>query len=161
MKVRLPLDPDLRNASGSVSTRALSPGFDRITSSVLTQAIGIGALDPVTAELIRWRNARRQDCQVCQGYRDESARVAGVTDATLAKVDDYESSDLPEAHKAVLRFVDAYLGNPEAVPDDVIAGMQLHFTPLQRAEVVLRLHGTTQNRVMRALGLDQGPAPTP
>ena len=158
MKVRLPLDPDRRNAVGAVSTGALSPGIDRAASRVLTEAIAIGSLDPVMGELIRWRNARRQDCQLCQSHRDEAARSAGVTDATLDAVDHFESSDLPEAHKTALRFVDAYLGNPDEVPADLVRQLQLHFTPTQRAEIILRLHGTTQNRVLRTLGLDQGPA---
>lgn len=157
MKVRLPVDPDHRNAVGAVSTSELAPGFDRLKSQVMTSAMAIGALDPVTGELVRWRNARRQDCQLCQSYRDAGARQAGVTDATLAAVDDYESSDLPEAQKAALRFVDAYLDEPADVPAGVYAGLREHYTAAQRAELVLRLFGTTQNRVMRALGLDQGP----
>jgi alkylhydroperoxidase family enzyme len=131
MKVRLPLDPDHRNAMGAVSTGALSPRVDRTASRVLTEAIALHSLDPALGEMIRWRNARRQDCQLCQSYRDPAARAAGVDDATLAAVDNFESSDLTPAQKAALRFVDAHLANPDAVPDDVL----------------------------RALGLDQGPAP--
>ena len=103
MKVRLPLDPDRRNAVGAVSTGALSPGIDRAASRVLTEAIAIGSLDPVTGELIRWRNARRQDCQLCQSHRDEAARSAGVTDATLDAVDHFESSDFTQDRPGVGR----------------------------------------------------------
>src|SRR5437867_2779898 len=106
-KVRLPVDEHRRNAAGAVSTAELTPGFDRLKSKVITEAIRIGALDPVTAELVRWRIARTQACGVCQAYRDPAAREAGVTDETLGVVDDYEHSDLTEAQKTALRFVDA------------------------------------------------------
>lgn len=156
MKVRLPVDPERRNAVGAVSTSELSPGFDRMKGQVMAEAMRIGALEPITGELVRWRNARRQDCQLCQSHRDPVAREAGVTEHTLASVDAFESSDLAERDKAALRFVDAYLDDPAHVPDAVYEQLHQHFTPTQRAELVLRLFATTQNRVLRTLGLDQG-----
>lgn len=159
MNVRLPLDANRRNAMGAVSTSPISPGFDKLRGQIKAAADAMGALDPVTVELVRWRNGRRQDCQLCQAYRDPHARARGLSEDALAAVDDYEHSALSERHKLVLRFVDAYLDDPTAVPDQVMAHLREAFTPEQRVQLVLSLFGTTQNRVLRALGLDQGPVP--
>ena len=48
----------------------------------------------------------------------------GPSDAEFAAVDDYATSDLPEATKAALALVDAMIWTPTAIPEDVVADVR-------------------------------------
>jgi len=154
MTLRLDLDGTVRDRVGAVDTSALIPELDQQKRRLMKEAYRLGGIDPVTGELVRFRNARLQDCHVCQAFRDPNARDHGATEEKLAAVDDYESSDLSEDQKVALRFADAYLTAPAEVSDELRASMRRDYTPVQIVELVLRLSATTSNRVLRTLGLD-------
>jgi AhpD family alkylhydroperoxidase len=74
------------------------------------------ALDPITKEIARMRNARVTDCGYCRNVRFEGPRRAGLTEAMLDLVaDGHEESKLSARHKAVLRFTDVFLTDPTAL----------------------------------------------
>src|SRR5262249_8217080 len=76
-------------------------------------------LDPATKEIARIRNARLTGCGYCRNVRFATARDAGLGEATLDLVEDgYEASALSSRHKAVLRFVDAFLTDPTSFRDE-------------------------------------------
>jgi len=157
--LRLPLDASRRTAVGSVDVSGLTPELDRKKGRIMKEAYRLGQIDPVTGELVRMRNARLQDCHVCQNFRDPAAQQAGASEAVLALVDDYEAADLPERQKVALRLVDAYLTRPDDIGDELRADLLRHFTPAEVVELLVRLASTTGNRVLRTLGLDDDALP--
>jgi alkylhydroperoxidase family enzyme len=86
--------------------------------------------------------------------RGAVAQQQGVDDEMLAKVDDYERSDLPPGQRAALRLADAYLIAPAAMTDAVRADVATHLTSEQIVEVVLKVMGFSSDKAMVALGID-------
>ena len=58
--------------------------------------------------------------------RGAVAQQQGVDDEMLAKVDDYEHSDLSAEQRAALRLADAYLIAPAAMTDEMRADVAAH-----------------------------------
>jgi alkylhydroperoxidase family enzyme len=95
-----------------------------------------GIVDQPTKEIARIRNARTVDCPICKAIRFAGPRREGLTEELVDLVrDGYETSALPSHHKAVLRYVDVFLGDPGALGDDVRGEMLVHFTPAQIVEL--------------------------
>src|SRR5438067_6600034 len=86
--------------------------------------------------------------------RSAVALQQGVDEEFLAKVDDYERSDLSDMRKATLRLADAYLTSPAEMGDEVRKGALEHLTTPQIVETVLHLMQYSSDKVMVALGLD-------
>ena len=86
--------------------------------------------------------------------RGAVAQQQGVDDEMLAKVDDYEHSDLSPGQRAALRLADAYLIAPAAMTDAVRSDVASHLTPEQIVEVVLKVMGFSSDKAMVALGID-------
>lgn len=149
MAPRLPLLTDRRLDIGLADASGLHPGLDALRRRVPT---GVPArhLHPVTAELVRMRNARRQGCNLCQSLRYQSAVHAGATDEVLA--DRYPGRTAHDA--AALRLADAYLGDPTELDDTTRSEILDELTPAEVAEVVGRLANWTFNKVLISLGLD-------
>jgi hypothetical protein len=66
---------------------------------------------------------------------------------------DYETSDLPERDKVLLRFVDAFLDDPAGLGDDVRKGMLEHFTEEEIVECALFL-ASAFSKLFVVLGLE-------
>jgi hypothetical protein len=86
--------------------------------------------------------------------RSAVALQRGVDEDLLAKVDDYEHSDLDQSQKASLRLADAYLGSPADITAETRAEIAAHLTPTQVVETTLKVMGFASDKVMVALGLD-------
>jgi alkylhydroperoxidase family enzyme len=86
--------------------------------------------------------------------RGAVAQQQGVDDEMLAKVDDYEQSDLSPGQQAALRLADAYLIAPAAMTDEMRADVAAHLSPEQVVEVVLKVMGFSSDKAMVALGID-------
>ena len=52
----------------------------------------------------------------------------GATEGLVAKLADYEGSDLPERTKAALRLADKLSGNDRSVDADFMAALREHFS---------------------------------
>jgi AhpD family alkylhydroperoxidase len=99
-----------------------------------------GVLDQKTKETARIRNARVIGCSICRNLRFAGARAEGLDEAQIELIrDDYEESALGDAQKAVLRFTDAFLFAPSAVPDEVREALRKHFSPEQIVELAAAL----------------------
>jgi AhpD family alkylhydroperoxidase len=144
--VRLPLPAD--GSSHKTYQPELSAALMEMQGAVIRQC----QLDPVTMELIRIRCAHVHDCRVCRHVRLEPARAAGADETVLAKAQNYETSDLSERHKVVLRLTDAHLFGsvPAALPEQVAA----HLTPEEALDVVLLVAKCSYQKSLVALGLD-------
>ena len=75
----------------------------------------------------------------------------------IAKVQDYESSDLPERQKIALRLADAYLIGMGRVTADLREAATTVLTSEEIFEIGILLFKSMQNKVRIALGTD---APT-
>lgn len=135
-----------------VSHKTLQPALSEALMEVQAAVIRDCTLDPVTMELIRIRCAHVHDCRVCSFVRLRPALDAGADESVLAKVDHYETSDLDERHKVVLRLVDAHLfGHPAPGLGEQVAA---HLTQAEAADVVLLVTKCSYQKSLVALGLD-------
>lgn len=95
-----------------------------------------GELDHPTKEVARLRNARVTDCAYCRNVRFSVARDEGLTEDRVALVDDgYETSDLSERDKTVIRFTDTFLRDPGGLDDAQRAALLDEFTPGELVEL--------------------------
>jgi AhpD family alkylhydroperoxidase len=99
-----------------------------------------GELDQATKELARIRNARTIDCPICKAIRFKGAREEGLTEEVVDRIrDGYQSSDLSDRQKTVLRYVDAFLASPGEIGEDLRRQLLAHFTPAQVVELTAAL----------------------
>ncbi|MGB8406306.1 MAG: carboxymuconolactone decarboxylase family protein [Mycobacterium sp.] len=137
-------------------------GWDRDTDPVdllLNHFAGtVGALrglDPVTTELVRLRGAAAHNCRVCKSLREGAALDAGGTESLYSDIEVYESSVLlDERHKAALRYVDALVWTPSAIPAEVAAGVRAHYSDTEATEITLDVMRNGINKIAVALGGD-------
>jgi AhpD family alkylhydroperoxidase len=138
-------------ADGS-SHKTLRPALADALMHVQAAVIRDCVLDPVTMELIRIRCAHVHDCRVCSYVRLRPALDAGADEDVLAQVDHYETSDLSERHKVVLRLADAHIfGSPAPGLSEQVAE---HLTQEEAIDVVLLVAKCSYQKSLVALGLD-------
>jgi hypothetical protein len=65
------------------------------------------------------------------------AKHEGLDEPTIAKVNNYESSDLSERHKVALRFADAIMTQPGQISDELRSQLFVHFTNEQIVEMTV------------------------
>jgi alkylhydroperoxidase family enzyme len=134
-------------------------GEDATLWSALEQLMRIvasmGALDPLTTELVRLRGARAHDCRLCKSRRHVAVIEAGADEATFDQIDSYESSDLTERHKVALRLTDAMIWQPAAYPAELPSQVRATFSPEEALEIVLDVSRNAANKIAVALGADQ------
>ncbi len=100
---------------------------------------GSDVLAARTKEVARMRNARVTECGFCRNVRFDKAVAQGLGEEVLDDITDgYETSDkLTDTEKAVLKFTDALIHDPELLTGDARAALQKHLTPEQIAELGL------------------------
>ncbi|MCZ8135722.1 MAG: hypothetical protein O9266_05410 [Porphyrobacter sp.] len=90
-------------------------------------------------EVARMRNARVTECGFCRNVRFDKAVAQGLGEEVVDDITDgYETSDkLTDTEKAVLKFTDALIHDPELLNCDAKTALQRHLTPAQIAELGL------------------------
>lgn len=90
-------------------------------------------------EVARMRNARVTECGFCRNVRFDKAVAQGLGEEVVDDITDgYETSDkLTDTEKAVLKFTDALIYDPELLNGDAKAALRRHLTPAQIAELGL------------------------
>jgi alkylhydroperoxidase family enzyme len=90
-------------------------------------------------EVARMRNARVTQCGFCRNVRFDKALAEGLMEEVVDDITDgYETSDkLSETEKAVLKFTDALIYDPDLLTGGASAALQRHLTPQQIAELGL------------------------
>lgn len=90
-------------------------------------------------EVARMRNARVTECGFCRNVRFDKAVAQGLGEEVVDDITDgYETSDkLSDTEKAVLKFTDALVYDPELLTGDAKAALRRHLTPAQIAELGL------------------------
>ena len=115
----------------------------------------LGALDPVTTEVVRLRGAAHHNCRLCKSRREEHALEAGGSESLYAGIEYYETSEqLSDGHKAALRYVDALIWSPSRIDSEVTAGVRDHFTEGEAFELTLDVMRNACNKIMVSLGAD-------
>ena len=90
-------------------------------------------------EVARMRNARVTECGFCRNVRFDKAVAQGLGEEVVDDITDgYETSArLTDTEKAVLKFTDALIHDPELLNCDAKTALQRHLTPAQIAELGL------------------------
>jgi alkylhydroperoxidase family enzyme len=113
------------------------------------------ALDPVTTEVVRLRGATQHNCRLCQSLRDSTALQAGGSEDLYADIERFEkSSQLTEAQKAALRYVDALIWTPSDIARDIAVGVRTHYSEEQALELTLDVMRNACNKIAVALEAD-------
>jgi AhpD family alkylhydroperoxidase len=112
-------------------------------------------IDPVTTEVVRLRGAAAHHCRRCASLRDDDALAAGGSEELYADIAAFESSPrLSKRHKAALRYVDALVSTPSAIPRDVAKGVRKHFSEGESVELTLDVMCNATNKIAVALDAD-------
>ncbi len=100
---------------------------------------GSDVLAARTKEVARMRNARVTECGFCRNVRFDKAVAQGLGEEVVDDItDSYETSaKLTDTEKAVLKFTDALIHDPDLLTDDARAALRKHLTPAQIAELGL------------------------
>lgn len=152
---RIPVPDDVRTSDGTLDPyAAYQPEISDGRHALVKAAHGSGALDPVTTELVRLRNAHLQGCIVCQNLRYSSARKAGLDEAGVAQVWDYESGTLPERQKMALRLADAFVIGMGQVPADLAKEARRLLSEDEISEVGIAMFRFSLNKVRVAMHTD-------
>lgn len=153
MASRIPLPSTDTIVLGLPDTRGLAPELDELRRATPT-GVTTEHLDPVTAEVVRLRNAVHQGCNLCQGLRSKSALDSGATEDQLSAVLRDERDRLTDHQRAAARVADAFLVDPGNLDERARAEVLEHLTPEQLVEVVVRLANWSYNKVLISLGFD-------
>ena len=95
-----------------------------------------GTVDLSIKEIARLRNARTTDCAYCRNVRFAGAREDGLTEDRVSLIEDgFEASALTDREKAVIRYVDTFLHDPDGLTDTQRAELLEYFTPGQLVEL--------------------------
>jgi alkylhydroperoxidase family enzyme len=114
----------------------------------------LGAIDPVTSELVRLWGARQHRCRLCQSLRSRPALLAGADEALLAGVEDFEHSDLSPLQKAALALTDAMIWRPGSI-EGPATRLRSEASPAQCLELVADVTRNALNKIAVALGADE------
>lgn len=144
------------SATATTKTRALKPDANvwNGIEEIIRVIPGLQTLDAVMTELVRLRGARAHQCRFCKSVRSRSAMVAGANDDMFAAVDFYRTSELPDSVKAALAVTDAFIWTPGRLSDEEIAGLEKHFTPAQRVELILDVARNASNKFAVSMAAD-------
>ncbi len=113
------------------------------------------SLDPLTTEVVRLRGAIAHNCRLCKSLREGHALDAGGSEPLYAEIQAYEHSEqLSAAHKVALRYVDALVWTPSAIPVEVARGVRKCFSENQSVELTLDVMRNATNKIAVALGAD-------
>lgn len=97
-----------------------------------------GVVDLPTKEVVRLRNARTTGCNYCRNVRFAGARDAGLDEERVGLIaDGFETSPLSDRHKTAIRWTDAFLHHPGAVPQALRDEMRRTFTPAEIVELTV------------------------
>jgi hypothetical protein len=123
----------------------------------LFEVAKLGALDPVTSELVRLRGARAHDCRLCQSRRSVSAiDLAGRSDV----FDESDPSDISDTQALALQVVDAFVWQPIDWPPGLGEQVVLALGPAAATELTLDLVRNAANKIAVAFDADDPPVET-
>jgi alkylhydroperoxidase family enzyme len=128
---------------------------DAVFNGFLPTVARLRELDPLTAEVVRLRGAGQHNCRLCKSLRETTALNAGGTETLYGDIEQFEAStQLPDRHKAALRFADALIWSPGCIDYGIAAGVREHFSVAESVELTFDVMRNASNKVAVALGGD-------
>jgi len=116
-------------------------------------------IDPVVHECIRLFNANFNGCTYCQNARQAVAVQAGLNEDMVAKLMNFERSDLPEHVKAALKIPNAIHSGPQTLTQEVWDHARKYYSEQEVVDIVLlSMHGCG-SKVAVTLGSSRGRKP--
>ena len=121
----------------SMPTMARVPALFEAFAGFAGAVSNLGLIDRGLAQLVANVTSHSAGCRYCQAHTGAHAAAAGVDAAKVAKVWEFETSDLfDDAERAALRVArDAGL-SPNAVTDDHFADLAEHYSEQQIIQIV-------------------------
>ena len=145
---------DLPPGDGLEVARALmlAPQFADVVAGY-EKAVARTTLDKRLHELVRYRVAQLNDCQVCLRFRWDS----GVDEDVHEQVAEWRTSNVfSQAEQAALSFTEQFCRDSAAIPDSLITELAELLSPAQVVELTLVVGKyVAMGRFMQVLGLDQ------
>ena len=145
---------DLPPGDGLDVARALTlaPQFAEVVAGY-EKAVARTTLDRRLHELVRYRVAQLNECQVCLRFRWDS----GVDEAAHEQVAEWRTSDqFSPVERAALSFAEQFCRESAAIPDSLITELEELLGPAQVVELTLVVGKyVAMGRFMQVLGLDQ------
>ena len=121
----------------SMPTMAKAPGLLEAFGSLAGTISTMGHLDAGLAQMIANVASHAAGCRYCQAHTAAHASHAGVDDAKIEKVWEFETSDLfNEAERSALRVAQAAAQVPNATTDEMFADLSRHYTEAQIIQIV-------------------------
>jgi len=117
----------------------------------MQQVALLGALDPLTSELVRLRGARVHNCRLCQSRRSVKAIDSAGGAAVLDTLDDQL---LDDRQRAAVRLADALVTQPRTIDDALVAEARAHFSDKELTEMILDVARNAANKIAVAFGAD-------
>ncbi|MGA8724261.1 MAG: hypothetical protein WB565_04425 [Acidimicrobiales bacterium] len=130
------------------------PGIWQALDAFTRSVPALDTLDPVLTELVRLRGASQHHCRLCASLRSRPALLAGAEESTLAALLGDDTGALNPIERAAIRFTDAMIWTPAAIPPDVVAALRVELTEDQCVELVLDITRNALNKVAVALAAD-------
>jgi AhpD family alkylhydroperoxidase len=149
-------------ADGSASpiTRALAqvPELLEVAMPLLSRALGEGAIDLRTKEIVILRVSARSGCRYCVDTHTVAAWDAGLSAQETAALCAGEL-DGDERERALVAWCDAFAAAPAPVSDEDTSALREHFTDADIVELAVTAGVTLMlNRLCTFLGLPTSPA---
>ena len=117
----------------------------------LLEVARLSALDPVTSELVRLREARAHDCRLCQSRRSVSAiDQAGRSDL----FEDRDPSGISDVQALALQVVDAFVWQPIQWPPGLGEQVVDALGPAAATELILDIVRNAANKIAVAFDAD-------
>jgi alkylhydroperoxidase family enzyme len=88
------------------------------------------------------------------GLRSAVAQQQGMDEELVAKVGDYERTDLTERHKVALRLADAYIIGMGQVSPELARQARREYTDVELVDIGVMLFRASANKVRVALATD-------
>jgi alkylhydroperoxidase family enzyme len=140
---------------GSVSWDHVSDPADVVFNEFLPAVARLGALDPLTAEVVRLRGAGQHRCRLCNSLREGAALDAGGSETLYGDIERYDTSLLlSDRHKAALRYADALIWSPAAISADVASEVGHHFSDEEAVELTLDVMRNASNKIAVSFAAD-------
>jgi alkylhydroperoxidase family enzyme len=113
------------------------------------------ALDPVTSELVRLREAAQHNCRMCKSLREGNALDAGGSETLYDDISRYETSVLlDDRAKAALRYADALIWSPAHLVVDAAVEVRSRFSEAEAVELTFDIMRNASNKIAVSLGAD-------
>jgi alkylhydroperoxidase family enzyme len=141
--------------SGPVSWDHATDPSDAVFKGFLSRVARLRELDALTSEVVRLRGAAQHNCRLCKSLRETTALDAGGSETLYGDIEQFEAStQLPDRHKAALRYVDALIWSPGCIDHGIAAGVREHFSAEESVELTFDVMRNASNKVAVALDGD-------